>query len=95
MEMRLHSHEPVQDCQADGDEAALSRTSPGLPGCARAGMGEWNPGPPFQMQEGLPLQHDTMVYSMRSNRQQPGEHTGKPLSKQNRGQPWSLLFCQR
>ena len=32
--------------------------------------------PPFQMQQGLPLQHYTMVYSMRSNRQQPRECTG-------------------
>ena len=32
--------------------------------------------PPFPMQQGLPLQHYTMVYSMQPNRQQPRERTG-------------------
>ena len=32
--------------------------------------------PPFHMQQGLPLQHYSMVYSMRSNWEQPCEHTG-------------------
>ena len=39
------------------------------------GMVQVNGCPPFQIQQGLPLQHYTMVYSMRSNQQQPRERT--------------------
>ena len=58
----------------DGDEAALLRTSPGLPSCA--GLARVNGRPPLQLQQSLPLQHHTMVYNMRSNQQQPCEHPG-------------------
>ena len=42
-----------------------------VPGLARV-----NGRPPFQMWQGLPLQHYTMVYSMRSNQQRPRDRAG-------------------
>ena len=41
---------------------------------AVSGLAWVNGCPPFRMQQGLPLQHYTMVHSMRSNPQHPSGH---------------------
>ena len=67
------------------------RTSTGLSRTARhyRGLVQVNGRPPFQMWQGLPLQHYTMVYSMRSNQHQRGM-VRQQRSKQYLGQRRSV-----
>ena len=53
-------------------------------GTARPYLARMNGHPPFPMQQGSPLQHYPIVYSIRSNRQLPREQRGMarpPLNK--------------
>ena len=60
----------------------LIRDCQAIPGLARV-----NGHPPFPMQQGSPLQHYTMVYSMRSNRQLPRKQLG-PAMRPSGEQRW-------